>query len=91
MQKGKKDEALVTRGGARHTYYVFYFVKVAKNKINVYRGNTWQQGEYKTIPVAKLTNEYIILTPHAEDRKTGRKCWNIWDIFFVFIIKSYLQ
>ena len=25
-------EALVTRGGARHTYYVFYFVKVAKNK-----------------------------------------------------------
>ena len=80
MLEGKKDEALVTRGGARHTYYVFYFVKVAKNKINVYRGSSWQQGEYKTIPVAKLTDKYIMLTPHDEDRKTSKKGWNIWDI-----------
>ena len=32
MQKGKIDEALMTRGGAKFMYNLYYFVKVRKNK-----------------------------------------------------------
>ena len=89
MQEGKVNEALITRGGAKFMYNMFYFVKMAKNKINVYKGNTWQQGKYVKTPVAKLTNEYIMLCPRsaserfnrtAEDEPKIARKWDIWDI-----------
>jgi hypothetical protein len=88
MRHGKVDEALITRGGAKFMYNMFYFVKTAKNKINVYKGNTWQQGKYTRRPVAKLTNEYIMLCPRSaaerfnkpnDEAKVAKK-WDIWDI-----------
>ena len=83
MQNGKVDEALITRGGAKFTYHIYYFVKVRKNKVNVYQGNSWQQGEYKKVPIAKLTNEYIMLCPSLNknrDDKPKDHYFNIWDI-----------
>ena len=88
MRHGKVNEALITRGGAKFMYNMFYFVKMAKNKINVYKGNTWQQGKYTRRPVAKLTNEYIMLCPRTaaerfnkpyDEAKVAKK-WDIWDI-----------
>ena len=91
MKNGKVDEALITRGGAKFTYHMYYFIKVKKNKINVYQGNTWQQGKYINTPIAKLTNEYIMLCPKLQENKhweslsskektTTRQSWSIWDI-----------
>jgi len=90
MKNGKVDEALITRGGAKFTYHMYYFVKVRKNKINVYQGNTWQQGKYIKTPIAKLTNEYIMLCPAAQKKHHWDalsnnnpiipKKWSIWDI-----------
>ena len=88
MRHGKVNEALITRGGAKFMYNMFYFVKMAKNKINVYKGNTWQQGKYTRRPVAKLTNEYIMLCPRTAAERFNKpyneakvaKKWDIWDI-----------
>jgi len=90
MKNGKVDEALITRGGAKFTYYMYYFVKVRKNKINVYQGNTWQQGKYTKTPIAKLTNEYIMLCPSQQKKQYWQPTsesnpliankWSIWDI-----------
>lgn len=88
MRHGKVNEALICRGGAKFMYNMFYFVKMAKNKINVYKGNTWQQGKYVKTPVAKLTNEYIMLCPRTASERYNRpsdkaqvaKKWDIWDI-----------
>ena len=83
MQTGKVDEALITRGGARFMYNIYYFVKVRKNRINVYKGNTWQQGQYKKVPCAKLTNEYIMICPGSTKDRDGniqKRQFDIWDI-----------
>ena len=88
MKNGKVDEALITRGGAKFMYNMFYFIKMGKNKINVYKGNTWEQGKYTRKPVAKLTNEYIMLCPRSAAERYNRpsdeakvaKKWDIWDI-----------
>tara|TARA_R110002012_G_scaffold124477_1_gene275613 strand:- start:246 stop:1265 length:1020 start_codon:yes stop_codon:yes gene_type:complete len=87
MKNGKVDEALITRGGAKFMYNMFYFVKTAKNKINVYKGNTWEQGKYTRKPVAKLTNEYIMICPRTASERYNRepgpnnnRKLDIWDI-----------
>ena len=88
MKDDKVNEALICRGGAKFMYNMFYFVKMAKNKINVYKGNTWQQGKYVKTPVAKLTNEYIMLCPRNASERYNKpsneakfaKKWDIWDI-----------